>query len=244
MHNPWTLVAFVAAGLVIISLWMWMNVMLVRKMQAAESPRRPADAGTSAESSDSKPPEPPQRDAELEQTPSVGDKGFAAASEVESETRTGGAPAEPVVRDPEVYSDEGLDKGKVFGRSGMPFYVRKGLESPFADAEWTRVFHMLKRDSRVLGWIVFQEDCMAAADHEYDDALVQVLMNYRASLENLRKEVGLSKIAEASLIGDEGKMWFVAVSQDIWFTLFLDRAVEVDDILEPLLKPALQDSST
>jgi hypothetical protein len=249
VQHPWTLVGLVVAGLVVISLWMWMNVVLVRKMQVDEASTNLAETGRSTDIANNPSIESPRQDAQPEQPPSaesttVDSKDFAAAPEEEGEAKSDSVPPEPDVRDPEVWSDEGLDKRKVFGRSGMPFYIRNGVDSPFADPQWTRVFHMLKRDPRVLGWIAFHEDCMSAADHEYDDELVRVLVNYRASLENLRKEVGLSKVTEASLVGDEGKMWFVAGGQDTWFALFLDGAVEVDDILEPLLKPALLDPST
>lgn len=90
----------------------------------------------------------------------------------------------------------------------------------------------LSGDADVMGWIGFEDDAVGACDCDYDTAFLEVLRGYRRSVEKLQREVGLSQVLETSVVGREGKIWFIAGVQDVWFALFVDRDADVHAIAQ------------
>lgn len=105
----------------------------------------------------------------------------------------------------------------------------------FEDDGWRRSFEFLSKNDSVLGWIAFSGDTVGAADQKYEEDFLEALRGYRHSTHRLQKHVGLSHILETSIIGDEGKVWFLTVVDDSWFALFVERSVNSAELTKQLL---------
>lgn len=234
-------VVFISVAIILMMLLTWMNVALVRRGKHAEKklietalsgdPMAAGDQTADDIATESA--------ANVDYMVTASDKearGKAPSPEVPPEEA---GPATTATPEAEVFDPTVDHKRTVFGQNGVPFYFQNSPESPFRSVDWTRIFHALTTDAKVLGWAAFQDVEMYAADHEYDEDLIGVLQSYRETLQRLRKEVGLTNVTEASIVGDEGKMWVIAGDNHLWFALFLDKSVDVNQVLEPLLGPAL-----
>jgi hypothetical protein len=216
-----TLFAFVAFILIAVSLLIWMNVFLLRSRRQVAGKDSSDEALPREHGSDVN--QPPAEDSAQENAASVlpahKDHGHQHV-EVLSHGRSETAP------------------NKVFTRNVLPYVLRTTSVPLFDHSSWQSKFAFLEQDQRVVGWIAFHEDIVGAADHDYDDSFIEMLRNYRRAGDRLRREVGLSRVDETLLKGEEGRVWFIADKEDTWFALFLDPNEEVSDIADRLLATA------
>ncbi|KPV44224.1 hypothetical protein [Alicyclobacillus ferrooxydans] len=164
------------------------------------------------------------------------------AAEVTKETPRNEAELEPH-RDVEVVPSEYRTRQsqgkKVFDRNRLPYFLHGASVPEFDSADWHEVFLRLSEDANVMGWVAFHNDTAGASDREYEYGFLEVLRNYKKSVTNLQREVGLSHVIETSVIGDEGKIWFLTGNQDNWFALFVDRKADVHEIAKPFISRLL-----
>lgn len=119
---------------------------------------------------------------------------------------------------------------RIFEKPKLKYQLMAADVPDFANATWRECFERLTDDIGVVGWIAFQDRALGASDRQYDEEFVDVLADYRQTLERLRNEVGLSKIQEASIVGEEGKMWFITAVDDVWFALFVERTTDIEEL--------------
>ena len=124
---------------------------------------------------------------------------------------------------------------KVFERNRLPYFLHGASVPEFDSSDWHEVFIRLSEDTNVMGWVAFHNDTAGASDREYEYGFLEVLRNYKKSVSNLQREVGLSHVVETSVVGDEGKIWFLTGNQDNWFALFVDRKADVHEIAKPFI---------
>ncbi|MCL6549035.1 MAG: hypothetical protein K6T30_09010 [Alicyclobacillus sp.] len=117
-------------------------------------------------------------------------------------------------------------KPRVFDRPELPFRLDGTSVPVFAEEPWLRAFRRLTQDERVLGWVAFHGEIAGAADRDYDARFLDVLRGYRLAVERLRREVGLSAVAESHVVGHDGKVWMVHPADDVWLALFVDHAAD------------------
>lgn len=124
---------------------------------------------------------------------------------------------------------------KVFDRNPLPYFLHGASVPEFDSSEWHDVFVRLSGDPNVMGWIAFHNDTAGASDREYEHNFLEVLRTYKRSVSSLQREVGLSHVLETSVVGEEGKIWFLTGNQDHWFALFVDRKADVHEIAHPFM---------
>ncbi|QSO52599.1 hypothetical protein JZ785_01210 [Alicyclobacillus curvatus] len=124
---------------------------------------------------------------------------------------------------------------KMFDRSPLPYFLHGASVPEFDSSEWHDVFLRLSGDVNVMGWVAFHNDTAGASDREYEHSFLDVLRMYKRSVTNLQREVGLSHVLETSVVGEEGKIWFLSGNQDHWFALFVDRKADVHEIAKPFM---------
>jgi hypothetical protein len=209
-----TLLGVIALGLVVLSLFIWMNVAMVRSRSKTADKEGTESAALGVE----------ENHPGSASAPLVAE----AASEVRVDTLE-------VLR-------EGSLRGsrKVFDRSDFPFVLRAASVPAFREEDWLQCFHRLTDDRRILGWIAFSEGVMGAGDREYEPGFIEVLKHHWKSLEQLRAEVGMTHIREASIVSDEGNVWILNAREDAWFALFVDGDADVGDISSRLLGPVVE----
>ncbi|MCL6515946.1 hypothetical protein [Alicyclobacillus sp.] len=246
---PATLLVVIALALIVLSAWVWMNILLVRRHR-----ERRAEAGDGAERAAERGKSEPDTALDAAGRPGVPSKGRTVAREgtfpapdaasappVPSEDAAVPRPAEAGetrTRRPDVEIVEAGDasaRRRVFDAPKWPF-VLNGVSVPaFTTNPWLECFERLTEDARVLGWIAFQGETMGASDREYDPAFLDVLRTYRRTVERVRKEVGLSQVVETTITGEEGKVWFLTGVDDTWFALFVERSTDVGELSRRLL---------
>ncbi len=241
------LVGFSISLLVLISIWLWLNVVLIRRMRtekaqaalvssSAEGAREVSTSEPNGRMSGTLPDTslgPVEPNVVVGQTPQdVRPSRTEIAFDNVSDTLSD---SDGPVHNPEVYILERPEKRTAFNWKQIPFYIRNTPDSPFLSAEWMTALQKLSQDPNILGWIAFHGNTVGASDHRYDDELTEVLKSYRSMLERLRKEVGLTQVLESSIVGAEGKIWMFSGGDDIWFALFFDNAVNAHEIVEELL---------
>lgn len=143
-----------------------------------------------------------------------------------------------VAREVEVLSDSHRTP-KLFNKPQYPFQLYEASVPEFGHDVWKDCFRRLTEDPRILGWVAFQNDTLGAADGDYDSTFIDVLRTYRKTVERLRKEVGMTSIHESSVIGEEGKVWFITAIGEAWFALFLENHSDPKALSERLLEPVL-----
>jgi hypothetical protein len=251
---PIELVLAIVVIVVMMCVWIWLNLRWIQSTTkgAVRGRQQPA----TNRSNDAKAVEARQQDtqddthdvqgesgvfAETSDAPSVSHASMTGENEAsESMTNSGSIHSEddgdseqtPPV---EVIAPEPHKGSKVFEREPYPFRLYGTTVSAFAEERWLRCFHRLTEDEGVLGWIAFHEDTVGASDREYDQKFVDSLMTYRKTLEEIQKEVGFSHILETSIVGEEGKMWFLSAVDDVWLALFVERTVDVEQLSQRLL---------
>jgi hypothetical protein len=244
-------VGFSVALLALIIIWLWLNVMLIRRMRTKKAQATPVTdlAADTREVSTSEPrgrvsgtvtdiaPGPDEADAVVGQA-------LQDARSPRAEMVPGNAPdtvsdADDTFHSPEVSIQETPEGRSVFNSKQVPFYVRNTPDSPFLSGAWMTALQKLSQDSNILGWIAFHGNTVGASDHRYDDALTEVLKSYRSMLERLRQEVGLTQVLETSIVGVEGKIWILSARDDVWLSLFLDHTVNAQEVVKELLPPEL-----
>ncbi|MBX5437314.1 MAG: hypothetical protein IRZ33_08855 [Alicyclobacillaceae bacterium] len=149
-------------------------------------------------------------------------------------------PAEPT--DIEVVAEPQPPQARLFDRPNLPYRLYDAGQAAFADAAWAGRFRRLTEDPRVLGWVAFHGEVAGAADRDYDHRFLDVLRGYRSAVERLRREVGLTHVAESQVAGRDGKVWMVNLTDDIWLALFVDHAA--DPSLWTDMWPSLADAGT
>lgn len=137
------------------------------------------------------------------------------------------------------YQSRQTQGNKVFDRNPLPYFLHGASVPEFDSHEWHEVFMRLSEDPNVMGWVAFHEDTAGASDREYEFGFMDVLRSYRRSVASLQREVGLSQVLETSVVGEEGKIWFLTGSQEHWFALFVDRKADVHEIIKPFMKQLL-----
>lgn len=236
-----TLLGVIAVGLVVLSIFIWMNVAMV-KSRAKSAHKNRADALV--------------RDVEQTQLGSAPENVTVAsvarpnsAGSTYNEPLTGEPIQAPLTSESRMSMDDTLEvlpagtyrgSKKVFERSEYPFNLRTASVPAFREADWMQCFHRLTDDRRILGWIAFSEDIVGASDREYDHGFIDVLKNHWKSLEQLRVEVGMTHIRETSIVSDEGNVWILNAREDTWFALFVDSGADVHDISNRLLGPVIE----
>jgi hypothetical protein len=258
---PIELVVAIVVIVVMMCVWIWLNLKWIRgaSHEAGKGQTPPAAKPVAKQTDETLKPQTQQAEeqgeahsghhdgAVLEQTSqeSLPSHSPSSAESVESEpvtlleeTRTELDPAEDdLEQNPpvEVIAPESSRGPKVFERQTHPFRLYGGVSSAFTEERWLRCFYRLTEDAGVLGWIAFHEDMVGASDREYDQKFVDALKTYRQSLEALQKEVGISHIHETSIVGEEGKMWFLSAVDDVWLALFVERSLDVAQLSNRLL---------
>lgn len=126
-------------------------------------------------------------------------------------------------------------KTGIFDRPVRPFQLYDVRVPDFASDAWQQLFYRLTDDAKVVGWIAFQDETVGACDREYDQPFLDTLRNYQRTVSKLQKEVGISRLSETSIVGEEGKIWFVTVVDHAWIAMFMDKATSTEGILDGLL---------
>ncbi|WDL96295.1 hypothetical protein [Alicyclobacillus sp. ALC3] len=265
-----TLLGVIALGLVLVCLWIWMNILLTRppRRSVAEDARNSAvqaQSGVSEERSSDKSTDqtvvdgaPSGRLPEPEATPEVTPEVLAAAGALaggplarpndssETTQEVNSRPPAGEAHDLEVVSSRrGTAKTpKIFDRSEThPFRMNTFVAPSFEDKAWVESFYRLHEDPSVVGWIAFQNNSVGASDRDYEDDFVDVLRTYKRSVEKLRRQVGLTTVMETSVVGEEGKVWFLSPVEDVWLALFVDKQADLEQMTKRLLGPVQSDST-
>jgi hypothetical protein len=244
-------VGFAIALFVLIVLWLWLNVTLIRRMRTEQARTSRVSSPTDGPTKESTA-EPNGRVQEKVPGPAsepvervvgqTSDGRQSRAERVPDDASDAVSDSEDAVDSPEVYVLESTEKRTVLNGQQVPFYLKHTPDSPFLSADWITSLRKLSEDSNILGWVAFYGNTVGASDHRYDDALTEALRSYRLMLERLRKEVGLTQVEESSIVGVEGKIWMFTRGDDIWFALFLDNAVNAPELVKELL--SLRTSAT
>ncbi|QQE77384.1 hypothetical protein [Alicyclobacillus sp. SO9] len=124
----------------------------------------------------------------------------------------------------------------IFAQRRQPYYLNEVNVPDFTRQDWVQSFLYLTNHDGVLGWIAFSQETVGAADRKYDEDFLDALRSYRISTDRLQKQVGLSRVVETSIVGDEGKVWLLTVVDEIWFALFVDRDVDSWALTRDLLQ--------
>lgn len=127
----------------------------------------------------------------------------------------------------------------VFARPEHPFCLNEVQVPEFTADVWRDCFYKLAKEPQILGWIAFSGEAVGASDREYEGSFLESLRAYRRMVVRVQKEIGLNEITETSIVGDEGKVWFLTVVDDAWLALFMERTANIDHLLSDVL-PALQ----
>jgi len=232
-----SLLLVTALVLVLVSIWIWMNVLLVRKRASSKqsSPAPDARQATSTTASESPAPStfPAIAAASASNQTPPADVGTQQSPALEPTARDSSASHASI----EIVGDERPSGSTPFSRPMYPFRLNETSVPAFAEEMWRHCFHRLTEESHVLGWIAFQGEVVGASDRAYESTFLEVLRNYRRTVEKLRKEMGLSHVHETSIVGDEGKVWFLAAVDDAWLALFVDRDVDIQELSDRLLSP-------
>jgi|GEM_PF-3907390 len=166
------------------------------------------------------------------------DKGTASRQEGLSQPGPGvqemTSDAQPAAASVEVMDAQtGSPVSSVFNK---PTYQLNHVTVPeFSEPGWLQSFQFLTDNDKVLGWIAFRDETVGASDQKYDEEFLDVLRNHRQATLKLQKHVGLSHISETSIVGDEGKVWFLTAVDDFWFALFVDRSANGRELTQQLL---------
>src|SRR5579875_3457597 len=124
----------------------------------------------------------------------------------------------------------------VFTKPIHPFRLNETNVPQFHSNDWHQMFYRLMEEPSVLGWIAFQDDKVGASDRDYENSFLDVLRTYRKTVKKLQKEIGLSQILETSVVGAEGKVCFLCTVDDIWIALFVERDLDVAELVEHLFE--------
>ncbi len=117
-------------------------------------------------------------------------------------------------------------------------YVLHAVNVPlFTETNWQTVFKRLTDDERILGWVAFHDDRVGASDRSYEQEFIEALRHHRRATERLRRQVGLSQVTEAAVVGEEGKVWFLTVMDGAWFALFVEREIDGVQLAAELFAP-------
>lgn len=228
-----TLLGIVALALLLVCLWIWMNVMLTRPKKQA-----PGAADTDIVSKgDTDESTSPRADATAIATAASAVAGAPAAQAAMNDALD--RAQDDGARDLEVVAQgSGRHGRKVFDQTQEhPFRINVFAAPLFESQSWVECFYKLNEEPSVLGWIAFQENSVGASDRDYDDDFVDVLRAYKRSVEKLRHQVGLSTVLETSVIGEEGKVWFLTPVEDTWLALFVDKEADIEQLSTCLLGP-------
>lgn len=160
------------------------------------------------------------------------DRNISRQSEMQRSVQTTPQDVEVVQRDGRARQGQG---NKVFERNPLPYFLHGASVPEFESGEWHEVFMRLSGDPNVMGWVAFHDDRAGASDREYEYSFLEVLRSYKRSVTSLQREVGLSQVLETSVVGEEGKIWFLTGSQEHWFALFVDRNADVHEIMQPFM---------
>lgn len=133
--------------------------------------------------------------------------------------------------------------GKVFDRTRLPFRLADTVVPQFAEERWKRLFYRLTEDRRVLGWIAFRAGAAGASDRDYEPSFLDVLQAYWTVVDKVRDEVGLSTVRETSIVGREGKGWFLAADDGVSLALFVDLDVDIRELADRYLEPVREQSA-
>lgn len=139
-----------------------------------------------------------------------------------------------------IHPSSGKQK-RLFDRPAYPFLLHSAQVPEFEADGWQRCFQQLTDDPRVLGWIAFREETVGASDSDYEPSFLEVLRTYHRTVDRLRREVGMAAVQETSVVGSEGKIWFITAVDDAWLALFLDYQTDAKLLTEGLLTPVLRD---
>lgn len=251
-----TLLGVIALGLILVCLWIWMNILLTRpkrrpdtEQSTVQERKQTGDASAQTSGVESRlTPEDSERVLHpVEENPEgLSTVGALAggplarptdSSDSSQEANAKAAPGE--AQDLEVVSGRPAgSKTRIFDRAQAHPFVTNTFAAPlFEDTAWVESFYRLHEDPSVLGWIAFQNNSVGASDRDYDDDFVDVLRTYKRSVEKLRRQVGLTTVMETSIVGEEGKVWFLAPVEDAWLALFVDKQADLDQMTQRLLGP-------
>ena len=125
----------------------------------------------------------------------------------------------------------------VFKRARIPFLLNRSAApiSPMP-AGW-RVFGVCRKSQPSLAGFVFTRIARVLRTNLMKKEFLDSLCAYRGSMEELRQQLGLSDVSEATMIGAEGKVWFITPFDDVWLALFVDRGLDVHASVDHLLAP-------
>lgn len=255
-----TLLGVIALGLVLVCLWIWMNILLTRpKRRSVAEDARSRVPQAQSEVSEERDPDKSHDHTLLTASSGGGLPGPEAAPEVVAAAGAlaGGPLARPNdssettqevnrrssasdAQDLEVVSSR-RDTGKtpkIFDRSQThPFRMNTFVAPSFEEKTWVESFYRLHEDPSVVGWIAFHNNSVGASDRDYEDDFVDVLRTYKRSVEKLRRQVGLTTVMETSVVGEEGKVWFLTPVEDVWLALFVDKQADLEQMTKRLLGP-------
>jgi len=217
----WTIIGAVVVAVIIIALWIGINMRMLRQPEAVDNAKNRTAVAVPVS----------EVDAAVEAA-------IVMETEVETEVSHRPKAIKPVSPVLEVVAKNDPNR-KMFERPAYPFRLQDAQVPIFNDPAWKQSFYRLTEDEKVLGWIAFHNDTLGAADRDYDLSFLEVLRNYRRSVERLRKEVGLSHVVETSVVADEGKVWFFTAVEETWFALFVDKDVDMNELSKRLLGPVL-----
>jgi len=230
------LFGLIAVVLILLCALVWLNILMVRRQRVkmTESEQSRPEEATEFErdalgSSNNAHLHAPKLDGSA---PTLMRR--SAASTGSDAVSSESVPAQPEPAVEVIRSGRGLSSNnhKMFQRSSRPYVLHNATVPAFESDSWHECFMRLSGDADVMGWIGFEDDAVGACDRDYDTAFLEVLRGYRRSVEKLQREVGLSQVLETSVVGREGKIWFIAGVQDVWFALFVDRDADVHTIAQ------------
>lgn len=246
------LLGVIALGLFLVCLWIWMNILLTRPKRNGSSGQSHAsrsdvhDGLDLQERPDSEKDWNPEGRTTVEPHPTADAEQFSgvdAGADVNTAASVAALVDREHARELELMETDHA-KSKVFGRASRPFHLNALAAPLFAQDAWTDCFLRLAEEPAVLGWIAFYQNSVGASDRDYDDEFVDVLRTYKGSVEKLRRQVGLTQVIETSVVGDEGKVWFLTPVEDTWMALFVDRDADIERLSDRLLAPVRQGDGT
>lgn len=236
------LLGLIAIILILIFVVIWLNVFLVRRNRDDEKPSARTAKTADNQSKEAEHDRGQSQRGQQGQGAMPSTTGMEQVSDGKRESSSDGVdgttPADDALSGVEVVHEASQGRAtthsRLFTRQSLPYILNETVPR-FGEPEWQEYFLHLTEDRQVMGWIAFHEDIVGASDTSYDAGFIEVLRAYRRAVSKLQREVGLSHVMESSIVGDEGKIWFVTGTEDVWFALFVDRDADVDKIAAPVV---------
>ncbi|MDP9728065.1 hypothetical protein [Alicyclobacillus tolerans] len=112
--------------------------------------------------------------------------------------------------------------------------VSQGLQSGKLD-DWIQRFYKLHEETRVLGWMAYQNGHSIASDRDYDEEIEIVLLQYLQTLQNLQQQIEGMNLDKSSIHSVQGQINFYWMEDNMVLIVFTDSDHYERDWLQDLL---------